>query len=46
MWIYPGIHKVYDTDVEGQPEVLTVDLREGMVVDVRIDGNGDHRKCP
>jgi hypothetical protein len=46
MWIYPGIHKVYDTDVEGQPEVLTVDLREGMKVDIHVDGNGDHRKCP
>jgi hypothetical protein len=46
MWIFPGIHKVYDTDVEGQPEVLSVDLREGMRVDIRVDGNGDHRKCP
>jgi hypothetical protein len=45
-WIYPGVHKVYDQDVDGQPEVLTVDLREGMTVDIRIDGNGDHRKCP
>lgn len=46
IWIYPGIHHVYDTEVDGQPEVLTVDLREGMRVDVRVDGNGDHRKCP
>jgi hypothetical protein len=46
MWIYPGIHHVYDTEVDGQPEVLTVDLREGMRVDVRVDGKGDHRKCP
>ena len=46
MWIYPGLHKVYDTDVDGQPEVFSVDLREGMTVDVRIDGNGDHHKCP
>jgi hypothetical protein len=46
MWIYPGIHHVYDTEVDGQPEVLTVDLREGVTVDVRVDGNGDHRKCP
>jgi hypothetical protein len=46
VWIYPGVHKVYDTDVDSQPEVLTVDLKEGMTVDVRVDGNGDHRKCP
>ena len=46
VWIYPGIHNVFDTDVDGQPEVLTVDLKEGMTVDVRVDGNGDHRKCP
>ena len=45
-WIYPGVHKVYDQDVDGQPEVLTVDLREGITVDIRIDGNGDRRKCP
>ena len=46
VWINPGVHNVFDTDVDGQPEVLTVDLKEGMTIDVRVDGNGDHRKCP
>ena len=45
VWIFPGVHNVYDTTIDGQPEVLTVDLKEGMTIDVRIDGNGNHRKC-
>ncbi len=46
VWIFPGVHNVYDTTIDGQPEVLTVDLKEGITIDVRIDGNGNHRKCP
>ena len=42
----PGTYRIYDTDVDGSPEVLKVDLREGSAIDVRDDGNGDHKKCP
>lgn len=42
----PGTYVIYDTDVDGYPEVLTVDVREGSAIDVRIDGNGEKKKCP
>jgi hypothetical protein len=44
--INPGAYRVYDTDVEGSPEVLKVELREGSAIDVRVDGDGEKRKCP
>ncbi len=44
--IDPGIYRVYDTDVEGSPEVMKVEIREGSAIDIRNDGNGEHRKCP
>ncbi len=44
--INPGTYRVYDTDVEGAPEVLKVDLREGSEIDVRVNGDGESRKCP
>jgi len=44
--INPGTYRVYDTDVEGSPEVLKVDLREGSAIDVRINGDGESHKCP
>jgi hypothetical protein len=44
--INPGAYRVYDTDVDGAPEVLKVELREGSAIDIRVDGNGESRKCP
>ncbi|MBI1856327.1 MAG: SH3 domain-containing protein [Chloroflexi bacterium] len=44
--IYPGRYSVYDYDLSGQPEVLVVDLREGVEIDIRVDGSGERRKCP
>ncbi len=44
--IPPGTYRVYDTDVDGYPEVLKVELREGSAVDIRVDGNGFKKKCP
>jgi hypothetical protein len=46
MWIYPGSYTVYDFDLPDQPEVMSVDLREGVAIDIRVDGNGERRKCP
>jgi hypothetical protein len=43
--INPGTYRVYDSDVEGNPEVLKVELREGSAVDVNVDGNGEKHKC-
>lgn len=45
-WIYPGIYKVYDLDVAGEPEILTVELKEGLDIDILYDGKGHKRKCP
>jgi hypothetical protein len=44
--INPGTYTVHDVDVDGYPEVLKVDIREGSAVDIRVDGNGEKKKCP
>ena len=44
--INPGTYRVYDADVDGNPEVLKVELREGSAVDINIDGDGQKKKCP
>jgi hypothetical protein len=46
IWLYPGRYNVYDLDVPGEPEVLQVDMREGLEIDIRTDGLGEKRKCP
>jgi len=46
VWLYPGTYTVYDIDVPGEPEVLQVDIREGITVEILDDGLGEHRKCP
>jgi hypothetical protein len=43
--INPGTYRVYDSDVEGNPEILKVELREGSALDVNVDGNGEKHKC-
>ncbi len=42
----PGSYRIHDTAVDGSPEVLKVELREGLVIDIHVDGNGEKRKCP
>ncbi len=44
--INPGIYTVHDTSVDGSPEVMQVEVREGMHVDIRTDGDGNRHKCP
>jgi len=46
IWLYPGSYIVYDIDAPGEPEVLQVDIREGITVEILDDGLGEHRKCP
>ncbi len=43
--INPGIYTIYDTDVDGSPEVMEVEIKEGSAVDIRDDADGEHRKC-
>lgn len=44
--VNPGRYAVHDADAEGYPKVLTVDVKEGSAIDLRLDGNGRKRKCP
>jgi hypothetical protein len=44
--VNPGAYVVVDTDVDGYPQVLKVEVREGSSIDVRVDGDGEKRKCP
>jgi len=46
IWLYPGRYNVYDLDVPNEPEVSQVDMREGLELDIRVDGLGEKRKCP
>ncbi len=46
IWLYPGSYTVYDLDVPGQPEVMQVDIREGLTEDIHENGLGEHRKSP
>jgi len=42
----PGRYSIVDVDVDKYPEVLTVQIKEGSVVDIIHDGNGEKHKCP
>jgi hypothetical protein len=44
--VNPGTYTVVDVDIDGYPEVLTVEIHEGSAVDVVVDGNGEKKKCP
>jgi len=46
VWVYPGSYTVYDLDHPAQPGVADVQLREGLRVDITVDGNGEKSKCP
>lgn len=45
-WINPGVYTVHDYDLPTQPEVLSAELREGLSIDINVDGLGEQRKCP
>jgi hypothetical protein len=44
--VNPGLYSVVDVEVDGYPQILTVDIREGSAVDIVVDGNGEKKKCP
>ncbi len=46
IWIYPGSYTIYDLDAPDQPEVMTVDIREGSDVEITVNGLGEKRVCP
>ncbi len=43
--INPGVYTIHDIAVDGSPEVMQVELREGMHIDIRTDGDGNRKKC-
>ena len=44
--VYPGEYTVYDDDVPDAAEVMTISVREGVFIDIDVDGNSEHHKCP
>jgi len=42
----PGTYSILDVDLPGYPVVLEAELREGMMIDVLVDGFGEKKKCP
>lgn len=44
--IDPGMYSIIDVDLDGYPGVLQVEIREGMSIDVIVDGSGEKKKCP
>jgi len=43
--INPGVYTIHDIEVDGSPEVMQVEIKEGSEIDVHDDGDGDHKKC-
>jgi hypothetical protein len=46
VWVYPGVYTVYDIDHPDEPDVKDIQIREGIEVEIQVDGNGDKHKCP
>jgi hypothetical protein len=44
--INPGVYTIHDIEVDGSPEVMEVEVREGLQIDILYDGDGDRKKCP
>jgi hypothetical protein len=46
VWLYPGFYTVQDISIDSYPKVQDVEMREGVDVEIRVDGAGEGRKCP
>jgi hypothetical protein len=44
--INPGVYIIRDLEVEGNPEVMEVEVKEGLQIEILYDGGGEHKKCP
>ncbi len=44
--VNPGAYTIHDLDVDGSPQLMQVEIREGVHIDIRTDGDGNHKKCP
>jgi len=43
--IDPGIYSIHDTELAGNPQVLSAEIQEGSAVRIVRDGNGSHESC-
>ncbi len=46
VWLNPGTYTVQDISIDGYPKVQDVEMREGMNIEIHVDGTGEGRKCP
>jgi hypothetical protein len=43
--INPGVYTIHDIEVDGSPDVMEVEIKEGSHLDILDDGDGNHKKC-
>jgi len=43
--INPGVYTIHDIEVDGSPDVMEVEVKEGSHIDILDDGDGNHKKC-
>jgi len=43
--INPGVYTIHDIEVDGNPEVMEVEVKEGSEIGILDDGDGDHNNC-
>lgn len=43
--VNPGRYTVVDLEVDGYPEVSSIDIREGKTIEIMVDGLGEKKKC-
>lgn len=46
VWVYPGSYTVYDLALPDAPEVMNIEMREGLEVEILVNGLGEKHKCP
>ena len=45
-WLYPGFYTIQDISMLGEPKIQDIEMREGVDIEIRVDGTGEGRKCP
>ncbi len=46
VWLKPGFYTIQDISIDGYPKIQDVEMREGVDIEIRVDGAGESRKCP
>ena len=42
----PGRYDIYDLFIDGEPKIQTLDVREGDIIYITVDGSGTEHLCP